>query len=217
VFDAIERIEIALRTQVIYQYSLAYDAWWFENPSLYTNNYNYSKDLAKLDKELDRSSEVFINHYKTKYSNPQRPPAWISLEVTSIGLLSKIYRDLKMDDTKKRIAKYFGVGHPKILESWMQSISYVRNVCAHHSRLFNRVLTLKPTYPTNTAYQWLNDKNFHHAKVYGFLSCVIYILKIIQNETHFVEKFKSLLTQHPKVKPYQMGMSANWINEPLWQ
>lgn len=168
VFDAIERIEIALRTQVIYQYSLAYDAWWFENPSLYTSNYNYSKDLAKLDEELDRSSEVFINHYKTKYSNPQRPPAWISLEVTSIGLLSKIYRDLKMDDTKKRIAKYFGVGHPKILESWMQSISYVRNVCAHHSRLFNRVLTLKPTYPTNTVYQWLNEKIFIMLKCMAF-------------------------------------------------
>lgn len=143
IFDAIERIEIALRTQIIYAYSTAYDPWWFENPALYSNNYNYSKDLGKLDEELDRSSEVFIDHYNTKYTNPQRPPAWMSLEVTSMGLLSKIYKDLKMCPTKKSVATYFGLGHPKILESWMQSISYVRNICAHHSRLLNKVLTLK--------------------------------------------------------------------------
>ncbi len=217
VFDAIERIEIALRTQIIYKLCTDHGAWWFENPVLYSNNYNYSKDLGKLDEELDRSSEVFISHYNSKYTNPRRPPAWMALEVSSMGLLSKIYKDLKMCAAKKSVSAHFGLGHPKILESWMQSISYVRNLCAHHSRLFNRVLTLKPTYPVNTVNPWLSDKNFHHAKIYGFLSCVVYMLKIIQPETHFPSKLKSLLKEHPNVKAYQMGMSKNWMNEILWE
>lgn len=217
IFDAIERIEIALRTQIIYTYSNTYGAWWFEDPSLYSNNYNYSKDLAKLDEELDRSSEVFIDHYNNKYTTPQRPPAWMSLEVSSMGLLSKIYRDLKICPAKKSVSAYFGLGHPKILESWMQSISYVRNICAHHSRLFNRVLTLKPTYPTNTANPWLTDGKFHHAKIYGFMSCVLYMLKIVQPQTDFPERLKQLMQEHPVAKPHQMGMSINWMNEVLWQ
>lgn len=217
IFDAIERIEIALRTQIIYTFCTNYGAWWFEDPALYSSNYNYSKDLNKLDEELDRSSEVFISHYNSKYTSPQRPPAWMALEVSSMGLLSRIYKDLKMCPAKKSIATHFGLGHPKILESWMQSISYVRNLCAHHSRLFNRVLTLKPTYPNNTTNPWLSDKNFHHAKVYGFLSCVVYLLKIIQSETHFPSKLKELLEKHTSVKPYRMGMSRNWMNETLWQ
>lgn len=217
VFDAIERIEIALRTQIIYTYCSAYGPWWYEDPALYGSNYNYSKNLAKLDEELDRSSEVFITHYTNKYTNPQRPPAWMCLEVTSMGLLSKIYKDLKMCKSKKDIAHYFGLGHPKILESWMQSISYVRNICAHYSRLFNRVLTLKPTYPTNTANAWLKDDNFHHAKIYGFLSCVIYMLKIVQPHTDFPKRLKELMKEHPVAKPHQMGMSPNWMNEIIWQ
>lgn len=216
VFDAIERIEIGLRTQIIYIYSLMYGPWWYETPSLYSNNYNYSKDLAKLDEELDRSSEVFITHYKNKYTSPQRPPAWMSLEVTSMGLLSKIYKDLKMCRSKKDIAHHFGLGHPIILESWMQSISYVRNICAHHGRLFNRVLTIKPTYPTHTTNPWLKDTHFHHAKIYGFLSCVVYMLKSVQPQTDFPLRLKNLMKEHPSAKPHQMGMSSNWMNEIIW-
>jgi len=217
VFDATERIEIALRTQIIYQFSLQHGAWWFEDPSLYINNYIYSRNLAKLDEELDRSQEVFIGHYKSKYTSPQRPPAWMSLEVTSMGLLSKLYRELRISPAKKAVARHFGLGHPKVLESWMQSFSYVRNICAHHSRLFNRVLTVKPTYPTNTANPWLMDTDFHHAKVYGLLSCAVYLLKTIQPDTTIPSRLKDLLIQYPQIRPHQLGMSADWENEQLWR
>lgn len=180
VFDAIEKIEISSRSQMIHNYSINYGAYWFENDNLYNNKQQYQDNLIKLDAEIDRSHETFIKHYKSNYTLPQRPPAWMSIEITSFGLLSQLYKNLKMTKEKKNIAKHFGL-HPYVLESWLQSISYVRNIAAHHSRLWNRVMILQPQMPTHSTNIWLSeistkDINFVPTKIYAVLSCVIYLM-----------------------------------------
>ena len=97
IFDIIERLEIAFRTQIIHQYSNEFGGWWYEDPKHYSSNYHYSKNLARIDDEIERSSEVFIAHYKNKYTTPQRPPSWMTYEVISMGLLSKVFRNLEND------------------------------------------------------------------------------------------------------------------------
>lgn len=140
----------------------------------------------------------------------------MSFEIASIGLLSKIYRDLKMSACKKLISDHFKLGHPKVLESWIHSLSYVRNICAHHSRLWNRVLTLKPTLPTNTKEQWLINTNIQGNKLYAFLCCLIYMRKVVNPKTSFARKIKKLLLDFPDIDPSRMGFPAGWENEPLW-
>jgi abortive infection bacteriophage resistance protein len=215
VFDAIERVEVALRTQIIYQYSMTKSGYWFEDPTLYINNYNYSRNLVKLDEEIARSNEVFIKHYKKKYTSPQRPPAWMTLEISSMGLLSQTFKNLKMSNEKKAIGKHFGV-NPYILESWMQSLTFVRNVCAHHGRLWNRVLTLQPTIPNHTQNIWLQNTNFDNNRLYGFLSAMLYLLKTIEPQTTFSKDFKKLLTQFPEMNASRLGFPHHWDSEALW-
>jgi len=91
VFNAIEKIEIALRTKIIYEFSLNHGSHWHENANMYRNNYFFNTNINALYEEVDRSAETFIEHYKNSYSTPQYPPAWMSLEVISMGLLSKLY------------------------------------------------------------------------------------------------------------------------------
>lgn len=217
VFDVIERLEIAFRAQLIYCYSTVHDAWWFEDPLHYTNNFFYSKNLARIDEEIERSGEVFIDHFKIKYDAAQRPPAWMTFEVVSMGLLSKLYRNLSMSDSKKAIARHFHLPTPYILESWMQSITYVRNVCAHHSRLWNRVLTLKPQLPKNTRNPFLGNRDINPNKLYAFLSCCLYLLKVINPKTNFGTHFRQLLKTYPTVNLKAMGFPENWEQEVLWQ
>jgi abortive infection bacteriophage resistance protein len=217
IFDAIERTEIALRTQIINQFCTAYGAHWFEDPIHFHNNYKYSKNLAKLDEEIDRSSEVFIKHYKNKYTNPARPPVWMCFEIASMGLLSKIYSDLKMSQAKKNVAFHFKLGHPNVLESWMLSISYVRNICAHHSRIWNRVLTLKPMLPNITGNIWLVNRNIQGNKLYAFLCILLYMRKVVNPNSSFAVKIKSLLHKYPNVDPTRMGFPIDWDNEPIWK
>jgi len=216
VFDDIERIEIAFRTQIIYHYSLSYGSNWYEDQSLYRNNYYFTRDLALIDKELIRSNEVFIKHYKTTYSSPQRPPAWMSLEITSLGLLSKVYENLRISPEKKTIANNFNLGHPKVLESWMHSLAVIRNICAHHGRIWNRELPAKMKLPKNTSATWLTNTDFPQGKLFLTLSSLLYLLNTIIPGNHFIDKFKKLIKDYPVISLEQMGFPDNWENEKLW-
>ena len=83
VFEALEKIEIAFRTQIIYRWSMKYGSHWFTIPSLFKNKEHFSSGLSVLEKEIGRSQEAFMKHYKEKYSEPIMPPAWMTLEVSS--------------------------------------------------------------------------------------------------------------------------------------
>src|SRR5690606_21710414 len=141
VLDAIEKIEISMRTQVIYQWAMNHGSHWHLDGSLFRYSVQFAKDFNRLQQEVDRSVETFIEHYKNKYTNPKEPPCWMGLEVSSFGLLSLIFRNLKFGKEKKAITKYYGLPDVAILESWMHSFSNIRNICAHHGRLWNRRLT----------------------------------------------------------------------------
>jgi len=217
IFDIIERIEVALRTQIIYHFSQNYGPYFFQNENLFSNNLFFQENLKHLDKEINRSFETFIKHYKKKYSNPNRPPAWMSFEVASLGLLSKFYRNLKNCDEKKRISEHFGLMHPYVLESWIQNISFVRNIIAHHSRLWNRKLTITAKKPRRIKYQWVENKQYNAHSIYAFLIIVLYLGKRINPNINFSKKIKNLITEYKKdVDLEKMGFPINWQNEKLW-
>lgn len=216
VFDAIERVEIAFRTQLIYQPAIIGGSFWFEDDFFFDDKNRHLEHLRKLDEEVDQSYEVFIDHFYKKYDE-NCPPVWMSFEVVSLGLLSKFYQNLKFNDAKKAIAKHFSLNNPKILQSWIRSITYVRNITAHHARLWNRTLTNKPTILQSPSKLWIAEKNQNNEKIYYFLCCLWYLLREINPETKFVEKLKLLFAKHPKIPLDAMGFSMDWENEAFWK
>lgn len=217
VFNAIEKIEIAIRTKIIYHFSLCYGSHWHENSSLYINNTRFNRDINDLYREIDRSTETFISHYRKKYSSPEYPASWMSLEVASMGLLSKLFSNLKNCKEKKLICNEFGVKHYTILESWLHSICHVRNICAHHGRLWNRRLTAQPELPKNPNYPFLTNKNVNTNKLYAILSCMTYVLHIVSPQNNFNSNLKELLNSCELINLKEMGFPANWEKEKLWQ
>jgi abortive infection bacteriophage resistance protein len=217
VLDAIEKIEISMRTQVIYQWALNHGSHWHLKGSLFRNSVQFAKDYTRLQQEVDRSVETFIDHYKTKYSNPPEPPAWMSLEVSSFGLLSLIFRNLRLGAEKKAITKYYGLNDVGILESWMHSFSNIRNVCAHHSRLWNRRLTAHIKMPTNPENPFIQNKNILPYKMYASLCCIKYVLDIISPGNTFKERLLELMNTCPLAQEKEMGFPKNWKNDPFWK
>ncbi len=216
VFDAIEKVEIALRTKIIYEFSLKYGSHWHEDINRYRIYDNYKLNMQSLHEEIERSSETFIEHYKSNYCNPKNPPAWMSLEIISIGLLSKLFSNLKKDKTKRKVSKNFGIKKVEIFESWLHSLVGLRNICAHHSRLWNRRFTIKPIIPYNTEHQYIINREVPKNKLYIQLCNVIYLLNIIDPGHYFVRDFKKLLAISNLVNCHDMGMPANWQDETLW-
>lgn len=216
VFNAIEKVEIALRTKIIYEFSLAYGSHWHENANMYRNNYYYNRNINSLYEEVDRSTETFIEHYKSTYSDPAYPPAWMSLEVVSLGLLSKLFGNLINSKEKKKVALEFGLPNPMILESWMHSFAGLRNICAHHSRLWNRRFTIVPKIPYNTTHTFIKHVEIYDNKLYAQLCCLIYIIKIISPDSSFAKELKSLLGTCSLVNIKEMGFHVCWEEELLW-
>ena len=141
-FDVIEKIEISLRTKLIYHLSLEFNPWWFQNFELFTDSRALVKTLSSLEEEIARTKDKAIRNHLKKHKDIKRfPPAWKSLEQTSFGSLSKLYGNLKHKTTSKdKIAKEYGAVNHTYLPSWLQSIAQIRNFCAHHTRLWNKNL-----------------------------------------------------------------------------
>lgn len=216
-FNAIEKIEISLRTKITYEFSLSNGSHWYEDSNMY-RNYNYfSTNIDSLYEEIDRSTETFIDHYYNNYSNPENPPAWMSLEVVSLGLLSKLFLNLKKGPEKKKVTSEFGLPIPEILESWMHSFANLRNICAHHSRLWNRRFTIQPILPRNTSNSFIKNKKIYTNKLYANLCCIVYVLNIISPYNKFVSSLKNLLNGSDLVKLEEMGFPDNWEDEEIWK
>jgi abortive infection bacteriophage resistance protein len=220
-FDIIEKIEISLRTKLIYHLSHEFNAWWFQNFELFIDSKALVKTLSSLEEELARSKEITIkNHFKKHKDDLRFPPAWKSLEQTSFGSLSKLYGNLKNTvNSKDSIAKEYGAVNHTFLPSWLQSIAQIRNYCAHHSRLWNKNLPGNPKLLSNPPFNWLKvvPKQHEFQKLYIHLCIMKYLLDRIQPENNFKERLNNLFVKHPNVDPNAIGMKLNWQLENLWK
>ena len=215
IIQELEKIEVSIRAKMIYLLSHQNGAFWYRDSNLFKNQINHSKTLVSLDAEYNRSDADFIVAFKNKYSDTL-PPSWMLLELTSFGTLSSLFSNLKPTRTKRDIANYFGLNE-NTFASWMHSIVYIRNVCAHHSRLWNRVMSIQPIRPINASKEWLNNNNISNNKTFYILSMVLYLLQTINPNNSFSKRFKSLLDKYPNVDTRAMGFPTNWKNEDMWR
>ena len=217
IFSAIQSIEIALRTKIIQIVSSNYGAFWFTEKSLFTNTTIFSKCLLNIEEELKRSKEDFLIEHFAKYDNPPYPPAWKTLEVSSFGTLSKLYCNLADNNLKKQIARELGLPQHLYLESWIKSLSVLRNCIAHHARIWNRKYPWKPQIPPKLQSPWIQNSTISHEKLYAQLCCIGYLLNAIHPNNNFKQKLKILLTKYSIVDISAMGFPKLWYNEALWK
>ena len=216
VFEVVTKIEVALRTQIIYRWSLQYGSHWYSMPELYRNPMFFANSLSSLEKEINRSHETFIKHYFNEYNEPKLPPVWMALEVSSFGLLSKLFANLKRDRTKKATAQYFGLLDVKLLENWMRSFCDIRNICAHHSRLWNRRLATHTYIPKKTKFLFIENKKLYQYKLYPALCAMQYILNIINPKSRLKLKLLELMNTCPLKQEKEMGFPVAWKEEKFW-
>lgn len=217
IFDEIERIEISLRTQMIFQFCHAYGNNWYENKDLYKSPQYYYKFNALMAEEMEKTNEVFIKHYRQKYTDPPNPPSWMVLELASFGRVSTLLKNLKSTKPKKDLAGYYGI-HEKVLTSWLESLSYLRNTCAHHSRIWNKKIPKPPVIPTHTQNKWLDiiPKADRLNRIYPMVCVIYYMLRVIVPSTTFNKKLKNLLDAYPQIPKYYMGFPDKWESDSFW-
>jgi len=234
VFDCIERIEVAIRTQLIYVLATKYNnSHWQDEHQLFKSAYKTKKgfiidaytDLQKIitKARLAKHPEVFIKHYTRTYNKPINPPSWMCMELLTIGELSRVYNGLKENKDKQLVANFFGM-HYTVFASWLHSLTYVRNICAHHSRLWNRAFAIKPEILLKPRLDWVSKTFENNQRTFYFLCTVQYLLKSANSSNHFKIKLDELFNKYPTVPIQFMGIPSDgkgnildWKNQPLWQ
>ncbi len=234
VFDCIERVEVAIRTQFIYCMAMHHkDSHWQDNQNLFIKPF-YNKIGNRVDPYSDfqsiiskakttRRPEVFIKHYIDTYSTPSNPPSWMCFELLTIGELSHFYRGLRHKEDKKRIASYFDL-HYTVFTSWLHSLTYVRNICAHHSRLWNKDLAVEPERLKKPIGPWLSAAYNNNSRLFYFLCVLKYFLLRVNPGNRLKEKLIQLFEKYPNVPIKYIGIPSDgkgnlldWQNEPLWK
>lgn len=214
VYSELEKIEISIRTQLSLIMGDVAGIYWFEDSSNFRNTNRHILLLNKLADELCRSDDEAIVAFKRRYSNPF-PPSWITFEVSSFGTLSMMYRWINAGKARRKVARFYGLSDT-VMESWLHSIVYVRNICDHHSRLWNRKLSINAMIPRRTLKPFINIPK-ETKKVYYVLSIILYFLETVNSENTFVARFKVLLTKYPSVDVSAMGFPSNWNDNELWK
>jgi abortive infection bacteriophage resistance protein len=215
VLAELEKIEVAIRSKMTYILSHKHGPFWFQNASLFSNPVLHANALTKIGEEFKRSDEDFINSFRNKYSDPL-PPSWMTTEITSFGALSMLYKNLRPGREKREIANYFGLPDT-VFETWLHSIVYLRNVCAHHTRLWNRAMSIRPQIPRSPRKTWLQDPTSNSNRTYFILSMINYLLQTVNPTNTFRIRFKKLLLKYNNVDIKALGFPTNREQEPLWK
>lgn len=207
--DAIERIEVALRSHIINVMGahggphFYYDETFFE-----------SKDAVTSMRQLgERGKHLSITHYKTEYGEPYLPAIWCLTEASTFGQLSKLYADLELQ-YRKEIAKGFGFDEI-ICVSWFKSIATIRNICAHHGRLWNAELLVNMPMKAKAYASDLQDNK----RCYARLAVLGALLKNINsNGGHgWIPHLVKLIDDRPtSVSLTAMGFPSDWKTRALW-
>ncbi len=220
VIDALERIETTIGTDIAYQLAHAHNPFAHTEQTIFRPTFNHSLWTQEVQKETLRSKEVFIDHYKKTYDGFPVIPIWMLVEILSFGNVSKLYEGMKKED-QWAISRPYGI-HPSCLWSWLRTLVYVRNICAHHSRLWNRELAIAPYIPSDD-FRWTKPIPVDPK----FLFSTLLILWKLQAKhakwngqiQTWKMKVNDLLARSLSVsnKLQRMGVPANWAQHPLWQ
>jgi len=213
ILDAIERIEIALRTSITYEIGHAYGPFGHTDPANFAPNLDHAKFMAELASEEHRARETFAAHFRKKYTAESHLPVWMATELLSFGTISILYKSLA-PAIKNRISAEFGVSD-RYAASWLHALSYIRNVCAHHKRLWNRELAIKPQLPTRSL-AWPHAVQSNE-RLYCILVLLQHMLKVVSPRCHWRDRLFKLFDEHPDVSLAPMQVPPDWRVRAIWR
>lgn len=215
VLDAMERIEVAVRGSWAHQLAMRHGSHGYLKPSLYPDRGQFDANYRALLDEVNRSHDAFILHYKRTYDDPLMPPVWMSAELMSLGLLSKWQNALGPAADRNGIAKPFGLGE-KAYFSFIHHLSTIRNICAHHGRLWNRRFAVRPLLPSRPADLAASLVQNAEPLLYNTLAITVYVLKQLHAHQQIGERLVRLLQHHPTGDLKAMGFPEDWLKRNIW-
>jgi abortive infection bacteriophage resistance protein len=215
--DALERIEVDVRTRLAYLHSEQHGPFGYADDPATLAGLSFQDRTAFLDyfrEQLAKSQEEFVVHFRTKYGPDHNDlPIWVACELMTFGNLFTFYRGCE-SAIQKKLADHYRI-KDVVCRSWLKTLNTVRNICAHHARLWNRVLGTKPMIPHKDPL-WNKPWPIPNDRVYAVLTICRHCLGIIAPGNGWTERLNAALADHPDVPRAGLGLLHDWDKHPLW-
>lgn len=222
---------------------------WYLNRRLFKEGYDYhrlikelentqSKEATQLRRDIEkinrsnvtgeikqqrisqRTKENYPRFYQYHYQTPALIPGWAMTEEITLGSLSHLYQGLVKDADRKAIARRLNVPH-EVLSSWLHTLTFVRNCCAHHSRLWNRELAVQPKIPRDKGWELParlpNSQVQPQRRVYMVLLLLAHLMRQVSPDSQWHHKVTTFISEHPEIPLFAMGFPENWMTHTLWR
>ncbi len=250
--EALSNIEIAVRSALSNHMAVRLqNPFWYLDPQHFKRDYDHAQLLAvvrdKIGKETGRlnrdrqqvrqrnlsaeaqarlmaqiEKENFLRHYIAKGYQPPEPPSWMMIELLTWGDLSHLYAGLSLAADRKAIARRLGT-EAVLLASWLRALNHLRNLCAHHERIWNREFGVSPKIPTSAHVPWpictvetQSTRESCRRRVYVFIAVLAVLNKSLPDPDGWKSRLFSLLGRRSASELLSMGIEANWRRDPFW-
>ena len=233
VLDALERVEVAIRAALTDAMSEAHGPHWYTDSSLFKNGAKHAGLVSDLRRtsaaQLQRRAESdhsrlnypsALEHYLTAYGEPELPPSWIMIEGLTLGGLDHLYRNIHESHPKHSVAVTLGINET-LLDSWLRTYVRIRNICAHHGRLWNVGLGVYPKLVASRTIPWPRQAgavpiHYRH-RLYPALASLQCILVTVSPGSSWRLRLADLLREYPSAPLAAMGFPNDWERDPFWR
>lgn len=218
VLDAVERLEVSIRTRWAHVVGLRHGAHAHLDSALFkprSQKWNHSVAVARLIGGVEDSRERFIRHLRDTYDE-LLPPIWASVEVMSLGQISRWFSSLRHAADRNAIAEPYGIDEV-LLASFLHHISVVRNICAHHARFWDRELPFKAQLPRKQPIALVASLDrAGESSAYNTLTLLAWLIGRISPGQTWVRRVAEHVVLHPPAATV-MGFPTDFSQRPIWQ
>lgn len=212
-----EHVEVALRGSWAYALACTGGSHGYVDADHYSNRKEFQANLGKLAGAIGTSTETYIKHYRETYDRPAMAPVWMVAEMMSFGQLSRWYSNLSDRALRNRIARPLALPET-VLVPLVRNLTDVRNICAHHGRLWNRGFRHPPKIahkPADLQETLDNGATQSPARLYNTASMVAHVVRTVAPDSLWAQDFRALVGTCPE-PVISMGFPADWTLRPLW-
>ena len=216
VLDAIERIEVAVKSSITNVMSMKYGPHWYLEANHFQSSFRgerHERFLAKVARNSGRDEHSGdqnqpCRNYFNDYDQPQLPPSWMMAEVVGLNTWCTLFSNLK-DGDRNLICEPFQVP-AEVLESWLRPLCFLRTICIKQQRLWNLDFPHSPKKPDGRPYSPSDTK------LYPQLVMLQTMISRITEQSSWSMRLFELINKYPRVPGGEMGFPEGWYREEKW-
>jgi len=218
IVEAIEWIEVDIRTAVAHEFGRLHGPFGHTLATQFVDPVQHGRWIARLRRHTEASRERFVEHHRWKYSEFPDIPIWSAVELMSMGTLSYLFENM-LELDRRPIAQRYGI-QPKLLASWLHHLTYVRNVCAHFARLWDRQMAIAPERSPRASWSQVVDNKHLYATLL-VIATLLYPIDAIASDVirwkrTIEEHIKNAISDLPDATK-RMGLPAAWNEQAEWK